>query len=116
MTTPVLGMTPAIIKQRAFDARVAVCVVLNAAGVSGNTLWRWEKGLNVPQKLTVAKIMDAIEAIEAGQVPKRRQPSLTKDEREVICERAKYQTPSELAKVFGISYQAVTAIIRSGEQ
>lgn len=44
----------------------------------------------------------------------KRPRDFTAEEKAVIRERRKYQSAGELAAVFGASYQAITAICKSG--
>lgn len=51
------------IRERALAARISIRELFARAGVSNNSLWRWEKG-DAPTPLTLGKVMDALEAAE----------------------------------------------------
>ena len=58
-------ITPQEIRDRAYAARISINKLLGNAGVSNTTLWRWERNLvEEPSLLTMARIIDALEAIE----------------------------------------------------
>lgn len=61
----------ASIRKRAYDARISVNALLKKAGVSGTTLWRWEKGKGVAHPVTLAKIKDALALVEADAPPRK---------------------------------------------
>lgn len=57
-------ITPLQVRRKADEMRVTLGAVLERAGVQRSTFWRWEEGVK-PRNLTLLKIQDAIEAIEA---------------------------------------------------
>ena len=61
-----MDLTPQIIRNRAYAARVSINQVLKKAGIAPSTFYRWErKSPTVPADLTLAKIDDALAALEA---------------------------------------------------
>ena len=59
------NITPEIVKERAYQARVSVNKLMKRAKVSNSTLWRWQNEGADPHPITIAKIVDALEAFEA---------------------------------------------------
>ena len=59
-------ITPKAVRERVTAAHMSLHKFLAQAGVTGTTFYRWERGDNEPYPLTLRKIADALEAIEAG--------------------------------------------------
>jgi transcriptional regulator with XRE-family HTH domain len=59
-------ITPASIRTRATAAHVSINKLMKRAGLPNSTFWRWEGGkIETPHPVTVQKISDALDAIEA---------------------------------------------------
>lgn len=57
---------PSQIRSRAYEARVTMNQLMKRAGVPNSTFWRWDTGkINAPHPITLARIMEALEAAEA---------------------------------------------------
>lgn len=61
-----MELTPQIVRDRAYAARVSINKVIREAGIAGSTFYRWAGS---PEKevhpLTLAKIDDALRKFEA---------------------------------------------------
>lgn len=63
---PAMELTPQIIRDRAYAARVSIHKLAKRAGIATSTFYRWErKGGTTPYPVTLGKIQDALEAFEA---------------------------------------------------
>ena len=61
-----MSIQPTDIRNRAYAARVSINKLMGRAGVPNSTFWRWETGrVNKPHPITLARIVEALEAIEA---------------------------------------------------
>lgn len=61
-----MEITPQIIRDRAYAARVSINKLAKRAGIATSTFYRWEgpKG-TTPYPVTLGKLLDALEAFEA---------------------------------------------------
>jgi len=59
------NLTPETIRTRAAEALVTMDTLFSRAGVAPTTFWRWETRRNAMRPLTLQKIKQALEAIEA---------------------------------------------------
>ncbi len=58
-------LTPHIVRERAYQARVSINKVMKRAKVNYSTFCRWANGeTNAPQAVTLGKIEDALAAFE----------------------------------------------------
>lgn len=58
-------LTPQIIRDRAYGARISINQLFKRAKVSNSTLWRWEKDITAkPNPVTLGKIEDALAFVE----------------------------------------------------
>jgi len=63
-----MDIQPDDIRRRAFEARVSINQLMKRAGMPNSTFWRWNTGrIEKPHPLTVARIVDALNEIEAGR-------------------------------------------------
>lgn len=58
-------ITPKNIRDRATKAHMTIEALMRKAHVERSTFWRWENGIGKPHPVTVQKISDALDAIEA---------------------------------------------------
>lgn len=60
------ALTPQSVRDRATAAHVSINKLMARADLPNSTFWRWERGhINKPHPVTLQKIADALDAIEA---------------------------------------------------
>lgn len=59
--------TTKLIRDRALAARISIRELQRLAGVANNTVWRWENVVGEPSPLTLARVNDALDMVEAGR-------------------------------------------------